>query len=270
MEWLGVVLGILGLIPAIVVGAEFARNVLPSRRFLDFRSPHGSEIIVTTSSSGISGIGPSDEAKRAKRDLLPSGDLAGVGEVCGLLGRAYPRRPFVITSSSREQDDRRRDQLLVGGPIHNRYTAQLICGDLRDATGQTAIVFDAARRYVRLGTFEIGPDVDLNFEANLPQTEYAIILLSEVHRYGGSQRIVAIGGMTTYGTYAAGHFVAHDLAPFARASGLGRRPNVCILIKALLVNGQPYDIRVLHHVPVDRADARRESVRPAWLPPVPH
>lgn len=110
---------------------------------------------------------------------MPFGDLAGVAEISGLLSRIYPRRSSLITSSAREQEDKRRDQVIVGGPIHNQYANQLICGDLSAATPDTSIVFDATNRYVRVGETELGPDLDLNFLSNIPQVEYAVVYFTK-------------------------------------------------------------------------------------------
>lgn len=249
LELAGFVVGVVGLAPTVVVALEFIREQLPLRRALGFRSPDGVELLVTTSATGISGVGP-PQGPRAKRDLIPSGDLAGVAELCSMLARVYPRRPYVITPSSRKQSDGRRDQFVVGGPVHNRYAAQLVCGRMADAGPDTPVVFDADRRFVKIDEQFWGPDLDLRFEEDVPQTEYALVVLTGIRRFGMSQRVVVAAGLTTYGTHAAAHFVVHELAGVLAGAGLRRRPNVCILIKAALVNGQPYHIDVLAHLPV--------------------
>jgi hypothetical protein len=254
MEWIGLLLGLVGIVPSAYIARDFFGKIMPTRRVLGFHNKDGVEVIVTTSSSGISSVGPDDVTLRAKRDLLPSGDLAGVAELSGLFSRTYPRRTNHITSSSRKQEDKKRDQVIVGGPIHNQYAAQLICGDFTGAEPNTRIVFDATNRFIRVGEVQLGPDLDLQFLSNIPQVEYAIVLLTKVHRYGRAQRIMCIGGLTTYGTYAAGHFVAHDLSTYARRNKLGASPNVCILIRAGMIKGQPYDVRVLTHILIPPLD----------------
>ncbi|HSV64753.1 MAG TPA: hypothetical protein VLJ59_02445 [Mycobacteriales bacterium] len=249
LEWIGLALGVAGLTPSVVIAVDQMRARLPLRRILQLRSKQGVEILVTTSGSGVSDVGP-PEGPRAKRDLVPSGDLAGVVEICSMLARVYPRKAFVITPSSRTQEDRRRDQILIGGPVHNRYSARIVCGRMSEATPETPIVFDADNRYVKVGDRQLGPGLDLKFDDDIPRTEYSIVILTGIRRYGTSQRVVITGGMTTYGTHAASHFIAHELARFVASRRLGSAPNVCILLKAALVNGQPYDIDVLHHIPI--------------------
>jgi len=251
LEWVGFVVGVAGLSPTVVILLDRLRDQVPTRRVLDFRRRNGIDILVTTSFTGISTVGPPD-GPRARRDLVPAGDLAGVVQICALLTRVYPGRPFVITPSSLAQDDPRRDQVLVGGPVHNRYTAQLVCGTMGDASDDTPIVFDANARFVKMRDRTWGPGLDLRFENDLPQVEYAMVLLTSIRRYGTSQRVVVTTGMTTYGTHAAGHFVAHELTRFLTERRAGRAPAICILVKAALVNGQPYDFTVVHSMPVDQ------------------
>lgn len=251
LNWVGFVVGLVGVLPTLAVAVDRVRNVLPVRRALRLTSRLGTDILVTTSYTGISAVGPAD-GPRAKRDLMPSGDLAGAAEICALLARTYARRPFVISASARKQADARRDQILVGGPVHNRYTAQLVCGSRVDSSPETVVVFDADDRYVRLGDREWGPGIDLAFEDDLPQRDYAIVLLTEVTRFGRKQRVIALGGLTTYGTHAAAHFLVHGLAAYVRAQRLGRGPNVCVLVRAAIVNAQPYDVRAVHHVAIPR------------------
>lgn len=254
LEWLGFVVGIVGLAPTIAVGIDRARFRIPHRMSLNFTSPHGVEIIVTTSATGISNVGPADdESKRALRDLAPSGDLAGVADICAMLSRAYRGRPWVITPSTRAEYDARRDLILVGGPVHNRYASRMISKD-RESDDQ--IVFDANGRYIRLGEYELGPDIDLEFENNIPGVEYCIIMLSEVRNHGRNQRVITIGGLTTYGTHAGCHFVATDLPKYVQHEKLGKRPNVCILLKATIVNSQPYDVRPVHYARLQQAGTR--------------
>jgi hypothetical protein len=254
LDWIGTTIGIVGLAPTIAVGVDRARFRIPHRQSLNFTSPQGIEIIVTASATGISGVGPADdESKRALRDLVPAGDLAGVADICTMLSRAYRRRSWVITSSTRVQDDARRDLILVGGPVHNRYTSRMIS---EDSASTDPIVFDANRRYIRLGAYELGPGIDLEFENNIPGVEYCIVLLSEVRNHGRNQRVVAVGGLTTYGTHAGCHFVATDLPKYIQHEDLGKRPNVCILVKATIVNSQPYDVRPVHHVELKEPGAR--------------
>jgi hypothetical protein len=78
------------------------------------------------------------------------------------------------------------------------------------------------------------------------------VLLTGIRRLGTSQRVIVMTGMTTYGTHATAHFVAHELAGFVGRQAMRRSPNVAILIKAALVNGQPYDIDVLAYQSVDQ------------------
>jgi hypothetical protein len=159
--------------------------------------------------------------------------------------------PFVITPSAFKQDDRRRDQILIGGPVHNRYTSQLICGSLDHAHEGNRVVFDADRRYICPGEMEWGPNLDPLFHDNVPTVEYAVVLLTPVSRYGGRQRVIATGGLTTYGTHAGGHFISHHLVDFAQQHRLGTSPNICILVRAALVGGQPYDLQPVHWIPVN-------------------
>jgi hypothetical protein len=114
----------------------------------------------------------------------------------------------------------------------------------------TGIIFDANTRYIRVGKREWGPGLDLKFEDNIPTVDYAIVLLTAVSRFGNKQRVIAVGGLTTYGTHAGAHFVSHYLPSFARAERLGKAPNVCIVVRAALVGGQPYDIRPLLWIPL--------------------
>lgn len=248
---LGLILGMVGVLPTLAIVFNRVRNVLPVRRALGLSSKFGTDILVTTSYTGISSVGPA-EGPRAKRDLMPSGDLAGVAEICALLSRAYAGRPYVITASRRKQDDARRDQILVGGPVHNQYTSQLVCGSRTKSSPDTVVVFDADERYIRLGAKEWGPRLDLRFKDDLPQVEYAIVLLTEITRFGGNQRVIAIGGLTTYGTHAAAHFLVHGLVPYLRSKRLGPRPNVCVLIRAAIVNAQPYDVQAVDYVAMPR------------------
>jgi hypothetical protein len=211
MNLIGFVIGVVGVAPTLAIVLDRLRNVFPVRRVLGLSSKHGTDILVTTSHTGISDVGPR-EGPRAKRDLMPSGDLAGVAEICALLSTTYRGRAYVITASARKQDDRRRDQILVGGPVHNRYTSQLICGSMSESSPEAAVVYDADERYIRLGDKEWGPRLDLQFVNDLPQVEYAIVLLTEITRYGRSQRVIAVGGLTTYGTHAAAHFLVYGLS----------------------------------------------------------
>jgi len=251
----GFVIGILGLIPTWILARERLRSRRPIRRVLGFDSPHGIEIIVTTSYTGISKVGPPDQP-RALRSLIPSGDLAGAAELCAMLARGYPSRPFIITPSAFPQDDRRKDQILVGGPVHNPYTRTLICATRADSDSSTQIVFDADERYIRLGQKEWGPKLDLNFDKNIPQRDYAVILLTRISRFGIKQRVVAVGGLTTYGTHAAAQFLSHELPQVCGELDQKVSPDLCLLIHARLVNGQPYDLRVLHWIPVAEIGAR--------------
>jgi hypothetical protein len=245
----GFVVGVLGLIPIWILARESWHGRRPIRRILGFDSPHGIEIIVTTSHTGISKVGPPGQP-HALRSLIPSGDLAGVAELCAMIARGYPKRAFFITPSISPQDDRRKDQLLVGGPVHNHYTQTLICGRRADARPSTEIVFDADQRYIRLGEKEWGPNLDLSFSKNIPQRDYAVILLTRISRYGTKQRVIAVGGLTTYGTLAAAQFLVHELPQVCDEHGLRKSPNLCLLLQARIVNGQPYDLRTVHWIPV--------------------
>jgi hypothetical protein len=256
LEWIGLVVGLVGLVPTVILAREYLRERVPLRRVLDLRSKAGVEFLITTSAAGISSVGPAD-GPRAWRELIPSGDLAGVAELFGLMVRVYPGRDLLITPSMRPQGDRRRDQIVVGGPVHNRYTSQLVCGDMTSASSDTPIVFDADRRYIRLGDTELGPDLDLCFEGDVPQLEYCLVLLSSIQRLGTQQRVIVAAGLTTYGTHAAAHFVAHHLASYCESNGLGRKPNTCILVRSAIANGQPYDLKALHHITVDKLGAWR-------------
>jgi hypothetical protein len=173
-----------------------------------------------------------------------------------MLARGYPGRPFVITPSAFPQTDRRKDQLLVGGPVHNYYTQTLIYGSRRTAAVNASVIFDADERYIRLGQKEWGPNLDLNFRKNIPERDYAIILLTSISQYGAHQRVVALGGLTTYGTHAAAQFLAHQLPQFCDDNGMGQVPNICLLVHARIVNGQPYDLRLIDWIPVNEVGTR--------------
>lgn len=259
----GLVLGIAGAVPTAMLLNDKFSGVRDLRKLLDLGRHHRVEILVTSSSSGISKVGPKDSLMRAKRILVPSGDLAGVAELSVMLSRAYPKKSFIITPSARTRVDRKADNFIVGGPIHNGYTARLVSGTGRSGTKGLEVSIDADRRHIVFGRHELGPDLDLEFKDNLPGVDYGIILLTRVATQGdkgtAKNRVIVTGGLTTYGTHAAAHFAAYQLADYARKHGFLKGPNVFVLVKGDFVNGEPFNIRAIDHIieaPEDSARGR--------------
>jgi hypothetical protein len=222
------------------------------RKLLDLGPHKRVEILVTSSGSGISRVGPKDASLRAKRILVPSGDLAGVADLSVMLSRAYPRKTFIITPSARTRVDRNADNFVVGGPIHNEYAARLVRGDDGQGLVGLEVFMDADKRHIVFGRHELGPDLDLGFKDNVPALDYGRILLTRVATQGnkgkGTHRVLVAGGLTTYGTHAAAHFAAYQLASYAKSHGFSKAPNVYVLIKGEFVNGEPYDVRAVDHI----------------------
>jgi hypothetical protein len=243
-------MGLLGLLPMMVLLREWVRERLPLRRALQFRAKAGIEVIVTTSHTAVSHVGPADESKRARRALVPSGDLAGVAEITAKLARVYPKRRLVIVPSAKAGEENASEKLIVGGPVHNRWASHVVCATEAEAIDGTEVVFDADRRFIRFGQQVLGPDLDLKFEENVPHVDYALIVLTKVNRFGSAQRVVVVGGLTTYGTHAAAHFLAHDLTQFLSTIGKRKNPQIAILLKARLANGKPFAVDPVAHISV--------------------
>jgi hypothetical protein len=253
MDWIGGVglaTGVIGVAPTLAILGDWAREQLPLHRALGFRSKSGIEIVVTTAHTGISSVGPADESQRAIRSLVPSGDLAGVADISAKLARVYPKRKIVVVPSTRAGDNNSAEKLIVGGPIHNSYASHVICGRSEDATSDTEVVLDANERYIRFGSREFGPRLDLRFEDNVPSLDYAVVILTEITRYGEDQRVVLVGGLTTYGTLCAANFLAHDLTSLLKRIKERKRPQIAILLECQLTNGRPFRVKAIDHIPV--------------------
>jgi hypothetical protein len=92
------------------------------------------------------------------------------------------------------------------------------------------VAMDADRRRIIFGRHELGLDLDLNFKENLPALDSGTILLTQVVTQGNrgraSHRELEQGGLTTYGTHAAAHFAAYQLANCAKSLGFSKAANV--------------------------------------------
>jgi hypothetical protein len=154
-------------------------------------------------------------------------------------------RSHTELKSSRNLD---ADHFVIGGPIHNDYADQLIESRQATAGVNAELIFDANKRYIKFGQAEFGPDLDLELVNNVPKLDYGIVMLTRIRRGTASYRVLLAAGLTTYGTHAAAHFAAHRLASYIKNQHLGRSANVCVLIKARLVNGEPYDLEAIANI----------------------
>ena len=251
-EWLavlGLILSLWGAVPTAVLFRERVRGARSLRRMLALGPQKKIEFMVTSSRADVSRVGPPQREKRALRSLVPSGDLAGVAELGAMLSRAYPAKSFVVTPTGASFANPEADHFVIGGPVRNDYAARLI-ESCQDTAGITSgLIFDAGTRFIRFGTKEYGPDLDLDFSNNIPRLDYGIVMLAKVQRGPRSCRVLLVAGLTTYGTHAAAHFAAHQLVGYLKQNRLSRPPNVCVLIKAKLVNGRPYHLEAIGHLP---------------------
>lgn len=197
----------------------------------------------------MSKVGPPQKENRALRSLVPSGDFAGVAELSVMLSRAYPSKSFIVTPSTMTPTNPDADNFIIGGPVHNDYAARLVEGRHSTVGVNSELIFDADKRFIKFGNDEYGPDLDLEFANNVPKVDYGIVMLTRVRRGSGSCRVLLAAGLTTYGTHAAAHFAAHQLAKYVKRNRLGKSPDVCVLVKAKLVNGIPYHLEAVSHLP---------------------
>ena len=244
----GLILGFWGAIPTIILIRERVTGTRALRRMLALGSQKQIEILVTSSITNISKVGPSDEARRAIRSLVPSGDLAGVAELSVMLAKAYPGKSFVVKPSTSAPANPNADVFVIGGPIHNSYAATFIEGRKATAGINSELIFDADHRFIKFGNVEYGPDLDLQFENNVPKLDYGLVMLTRIRRNLTSSRVLLAAGLTTYGTHAAADFAAHELVSYVRKNRLGRSPNVCVLVKAKIVNGKPFDLEAVAYL----------------------
>jgi hypothetical protein len=252
MDWwvntAGLILGVWGAVPTVILLRERLWGTRSMRRVLALGSQPRVEIMVTSSTTDVSKVGSPEKQKRALRSLVPSGDIAGVAELSVMLSRAYPTKSFLVTPSTMAPSNPNADNFVIGGPIHNDYARQLVESHRSTAGINAELIFDAQNRYIKFGDVEYGPDLDLLFEGNVPKLDYGIVMLTRVHRGSGTSRVLLTAGLTTYGTRAAAHFAAHQLGRYAKEHRLGRSPNVCVLVKAVLVNGEPYNLEPVAHL----------------------
>lgn len=237
-------LAVVGIWPTFELIRDRVRGRRPLRRMLCLGRTQELEIVVTTSSTGISTVGPKDRSRRASRSLIPSGDLAGVAELSVLLARAYPTRTYRVVPSTQLKLRPGIDQFIVGGPVHNSYAAQFFPSSAAEP-GASQFDFDAMNREIVFGDLHLGPNIDLAFERNLPGIDYGYVILTTVQRRGASSRVLLVGGLTTYGTHAAATFAAHDLHELIRREGLGKAPNLQVLVKATIMNEQPCNVEAI-------------------------
>lgn len=241
-----VVLGILtvaGAVPTFILMRERLRGRRPLRRLLGLGGSKIVEMMITTSSTEISSVGPDDETQRAVRALVPTGDLAGVAELSVMLANSYPSKTFVLTPSASPRRQPAADMMIIGGPVHNDFAKALIEGSMHTAGVGSEIIFDAPHRYIKFGPDEYGPNLDLKFVDNVPSVDYGLVLLGRIPALGRAQRVLLVAGLTTYGTHGAAYFAAHELAAYASSQKLGRAPNVVVLVRSTLVNGQPVSVQ---------------------------
>lgn len=251
-DWLGlagVLIGVLGAAPTVILVRERLGGRRPIRRVLCLGAEQQIRILVTSSETSVSSVGPSDEVQRAIRSLVPSGDLAGVAELSVMLARAYPKKSFTVVPSSTTPANPEGDHFVVGGPVHNSYAGRLIESRRGTAGINAELIFDAEQRYVKFGHSEYGPNLDLGFKSHVPEIDYGIVLLTRVARGQSGARVLLVAGLTTYGTHAAAYFAAHQLSAYIRKHRLGKSPNVCVLVRSDFVNGQPYNLEALGHLP---------------------
>lgn len=230
--WVGLIGSIVFTVSAYFAGRGRQRwkDRLPGRRLWRLQD-EGSVTLVMTQAP------ISDAAEYS--DLVYPAEARAVGEIESFLHRLYRNlRVSVALSSSVSNEGLRENLILIGGPVHNTITRDLLQRMAGD--GFSAVDFDSYS--IKLNGTQWTGQAQLDSEENIC-TDVGVIIMAP-NPYNPKRRLILLAGSRTFGCLAAARAIIRSDAK-ATSRVLSPVANyACFAVTADVRSGEVFDVRV--------------------------
>jgi hypothetical protein len=202
MTEIGLLLTVIGAMPALIGVAVWLTRYRFARKILAFQPAEHIDVVITTTATH-------QNSRGVRRATTGIGQVAGIAAFARSLNHFYRRKPLKVHMSVRVTNRLDHDLLLLGGPQNNGLS-RVFLEHVRASHQDIPIVFDDEQFSVQVGDFQI-TGFEPKIEDGVPVEDLALIMFERNPFAPEWRRAILCSGFTSYGTGAASEYLFQDL-----------------------------------------------------------
>jgi hypothetical protein len=238
MEYLSIVIGLIGLTPLGYISYNYLLSYLPARKFLAFDNSSQLDVILTTSS-----VTESPKGAKVQRATTGIGQVQGVSHLSKFIGKFYKNKSIDIHLGKGLIIRPTNDIVLLGGPSKNEYSKRFIQMLIKESPDLNLQIDDEnSKLMIKDKTFDIS---HLCIQDDLPNKDIGIVICwkNPFSPASESGRAVYCAGLTSYGTSGSALWLFNDILTAkggfkTLVAKVGKEaPNFVAVLNLEIVNG---------------------------------